>query len=58
MNCDTINTDVDGVLKCGSDSTGAGGGITTIQENDCDAVTSATSIDFLGFGFHSYSIRL
>ncbi|MEK7641247.1 MAG: hypothetical protein AAB389_04615, partial [Patescibacteria group bacterium] len=49
--CDTIDTDAAGVLKCGSDSTGAGGGITLIQENDSDTVTAATVIDFLGSDF-------
>lgn len=36
---------------CATDETSAGGGITTIQENDVDAVTSATTIDFLGTDF-------
>ncbi|MEK7654620.1 MAG: hypothetical protein AAB345_05140, partial [Patescibacteria group bacterium] len=51
VSCDTIDTDASGVLKCGSDNTGAGGGISTIQENDSDVVTSATVIDFLGADF-------
>ncbi|MEK7641251.1 MAG: hypothetical protein AAB389_04640, partial [Patescibacteria group bacterium] len=51
IGCDSIDSDANGVLKCGSDSTGAGGSIATIQENDVDAVTSATVIDFLGTDF-------
>ena len=41
----------DTAWECATDATSAGGGIATIQENDVDVVTSATTIDFLGTDF-------
>ncbi|MBI4991764.1 MAG: hypothetical protein HZB99_00915, partial [Candidatus Harrisonbacteria bacterium] len=51
LSCDTIDTDASGNLRCGTDATGAGGGIATVQENDVTAVSSATVLDFLGADF-------
>ena len=50
-NCDTIDTDASGVLRCGNDSTGAGGGISTVQEDDVTVDAAATVLDFLGPDF-------
>ena len=49
-NCSALET-VAGVLTCGTDDTGAGGGISTIQIGDADVVTSATTVDFLAADF-------
>ncbi|MDQ3014863.1 MAG: hypothetical protein M3Q73_03295, partial [bacterium] len=50
-NCDTIDTDASGNLSCGTDSTGAGGGISTVQVDDSTVVSSATVLDFTGADF-------
>ncbi len=49
--CDSIDTDADGNFICGTDATGAGGGIATIKENNSSVVTSASALDFLGADF-------
>ncbi|KKR55769.1 MAG: hypothetical protein UT93_C0017G0003, partial [Candidatus Woesebacteria bacterium GW2011_GWF1_40_24] len=49
-NCSALETS-GGVLTCGTDDTGAGGGIATIQIGDSDIVTTATVIDFLAADF-------
>ncbi len=55
LNCSGVSgllqTDASGHLICGTDDSGAGGGIVVIQENDSDVTTSATAIDFLGADF-------
>lgn len=40
-----------GGWACATDSGGAGGGVSTIEENDVTVVSSATNIDFLGTDF-------
>ncbi len=55
LNCSGVNdllqTDASGNIVCGSDDTGAGGGISTIQVDDSDVVTTANTLDFLGSDF-------
>ncbi|MEK7152232.1 MAG: hypothetical protein AAB773_02260, partial [Patescibacteria group bacterium] len=43
-----LQTDASGNVICGTDDSGAGGGITVLQVDDSDVVTSASVIDFLG----------
>ncbi len=56
LNCSGVNdllqTDPSGNIVCGSDDTGAGGGISTIQVDDSDVVTTANTLDFLGSDFN------
>jgi|GEM_PF-2591617 len=49
--CDSIDTTSEGYLVCGTDATGAGGGVATIQEGDSTISSSATTIDFLASDF-------
>ena len=46
-----LQTDASGNVICGTDDSGAGGGITVLQVDDSDVVTSASVIDFLGTDF-------
>ena len=46
-----LQTDASGNVICGTDDSGAGGGIATLQVDDSDVVTTATILDFLGTDF-------
>jgi len=49
-NCSALET-VAGVLACGVDDTGAGGGVSTIKEGGTNIVTSAVALNFAAADF-------